>query len=72
MMRKNQTHEIQLIQEDKLMLKNEQSERDLASIRAIFNPESNVNYERDLHEHKQLSPRNSRDARRQINVNDEQ
>jgi hypothetical protein len=50
----------------------EQSEKAFASIRVSFDPDSNVNDESDLHEEKELAPRNPTDAGRQTDCNFEQ
>jgi hypothetical protein len=44
----------------------------LASIRVSFDPDSNVNDQSDLHLEKDSLPRNSTDAGRKIDCNDEQ
>jgi hypothetical protein len=42
------------------------------AIRVSFDPDSNVNDERDVQSEKHLSPRNSTEAGRQIDFSDEQ
>jgi hypothetical protein len=49
----------------------EHSENAFASIRLSFEPDSNVNDESDVHKENEDSPRNSTEAGRQIDVNDE-
>jgi hypothetical protein len=44
----------------------------LDSIRVSFDPNSNVNDDSELHELKELLPRNSTEAGRQIDFNNEQ
>jgi hypothetical protein len=41
-------------------------------MRVSFEPDSNINDESDVHDKKELSPRNSSEAGRQIDFNDEQ
>jgi hypothetical protein len=48
-----------------------QQESALNSIRVGFDPDSNVNVESDWHQNKEPSPRNSTEAGRQIDSNDE-
>jgi hypothetical protein len=56
----------------KIDFNDEQPKSALGSIRVSFDPDSNVNDESDLHDEKELSPRNSTEAGRQIDCNDEQ
>jgi hypothetical protein len=51
---------------------NEQPKNACASIRVNFDPDSNVNDESRLHPKKELSPRNSTEAGRQSDFNEEQ
>jgi hypothetical protein len=51
--------------------KDEQSKNVFPPIRVSFDTDSNVSDERDMHDENELSPRDSTDAGRQIDLNDE-